>query len=354
MPDTKDTAPRIGIWPATTASGQQFVDIYADAVAGAGAHVVDVKRPTRLDRYAIDLLHMHWPDQLYWGGHSLIADIARTAGFLRALAKARRRGVKIVWMVHNLDPHDQSPLRALLWRFYKARLCRLVDGWMTVSPATVGEVTRAMPALAAKPCCAPWHPLYPPIAGVRPRDEVRASLGVTGRLYGCLGFLRPYKGIERLIAAFRDLPGRDDMLLIAGKPVDQSYLSRLQEMAAGDARIRIRPESLDDRQFAEFEQACDFMVLPFTKSLHSGSLIHAVSSGVAAITPALPFSRALGTEVGEGWVQLYDGELAAGTLDRPPPSRAEPPRLDALRPEVVGQAAVGFYRSLLEGRLSGR
>lgn len=344
----KSAAPRIGIWPGTTPSGQQFVDVYAGGVASAGAEVVDVKRPTRLDLYAIDLLHIHWPDQLYWGGNSLLADIARTAAFLRGLAKARRRGVKIVWMVHNLDPHDQGLLRSLLWRSFKGRLCQLIDGFMTVSPATVAEVTTAMPALAAKPFAAPWHPLYPPVDGSRSRDEVRASLGgIRGRLFGCLGFIRPYKGIERLIAAFRELPEKDDVLLIAGKPVDEGYLKRLQQMAAGDERIRILPGSLDDRQFVEYERACDFVVLPFTKSLHSGSLIHAVSSGVAAITPDLPFSRALGAEVGEAWVQLYEGALDARTLDRPVPSGGDSPKLDALDPDTVGQQALAFYRSLL-------
>lgn len=344
----RNAAVRIGIWPATTASGQQFVDIYAGAVAGAGASVVDIRRPTKLGQYAIDLLHIHWPDKLYWGDHSLMADVARTAAFLRALRQAHRRGVRVVWMVHNLDPHDQGRLRALLWRFYKSRLCRLVDGFMTVSPATVPEVIKAIPALAAKPFCAPWHPLYPPLDGLRSRAEVRASLGgVAGRLFGCLGFLRPYKGIERLIAAFRDLPARDDLLLIAGQPLDDGYLKRLQQMAEGDARIHILPASLDDRQFAEFEQACDFIVLPFTKSLHSGSLIHAVSSGVAAITPALPFSRALSAEVGGAWVQLYDGALDSRTLDRPPPLPEDRPKLDALDPQTVGQQAVAFYRSLI-------
>ena len=67
------------------------------------------------------------------------------------------------------------------------------------------------------------------------RGEARAALSLPADafVFVCLGLLRPYKGLEELLPAFRSLPERDLVLLLAGKPGSKNYLSALQALVRG-------------------------------------------------------------------------------------------------------------------------
>src|SRR5262249_946200 len=51
------------------------------------------------------ILHLHFFDELTQR-HGQIATAARSLLFLARLAALRRRGVRLVWTAHNLEPHE--------------------------------------------------------------------------------------------------------------------------------------------------------------------------------------------------------------------------------------------------------
>ena len=61
----------------------------------------------------------------------------------------------------------------------------------------------------------------------------RLDLPDAAFVYACLGLMRPYKGLEELLPAFRELAGEDLRLVVAGRPPDEAYVARLRTLTSG-------------------------------------------------------------------------------------------------------------------------
>lgn len=336
----------IGSWPGKSFSTNAFVRNFCTALEQAGCSVVDVPNPRRVDE-RLDVLQIHWPEQILWQGGPPWLQATRVARTLVALAQLRRRGVKVAWMVHNLRPHELRGARRHLWHVIERALPRLVDGVLTLSPATLPVVSDALPALARKPMAVVRHPLYPRPAGAPDKAAARAAHGVpTGAtLFAMLGALRRYKGAEALIAAFRRLPGDDRRLVIAGR-ASPDLAAVLTALAAGDDRITVTPRALSDEELVALTVAADWIVLPYRDYLHSGSIVHALSFGAPVLTPNVPFAGELADQVGRECFAFYDGELTADVLAAARPVRVEPD-LSTMELAAVGASARDFYAGLL-------
>ncbi len=154
----------------------------------------------------------------------------------RLVAKlaTRPRRTKLVWMVHDLRPHDGRWFKRLTWPSYAAVMARLADASLTLSEGTRAAVAAAYPALGRKPMEHLWHPAYPDEA-LTPaaRTTARAGFGWTGdeRVYGYCGQIRPYKGVEDLITAFMGLADQNARLLIAGRPQNAALAEALRSLS---------------------------------------------------------------------------------------------------------------------------
>jgi glycosyltransferase involved in cell wall biosynthesis len=293
---------------------------------------------------------LHWAERVFWESPDR-RTLLRKAGRLPGLLDGRAPGTRVVWLVHNLEPHDMRPLQRLIWKPYTRRLARRVDAVLTLSPGTLTPVCAAYPALAGKPASFAWHPAYPDAAlDAVARAVLRRSRGWTGaeRVLGYCGQIRPYKGVDQLAEAFLAAPDPDLRLLIAGKPYRADALvARLEAAAARDPRIRLDLRDLPDAAFRDALGCCDVIVAPFRRYLHSGSLIHALSADRPVLTPATPFAESLRDALGSGWVRLYTGTLTADTLQAgagtPPTGR---PPMSAFAPEAVGAGVAAWLHGL--------
>lgn len=335
--------PIVGSWPGPSFKTNDFVREYAGALEAAGCRVVDVASPIGL-RHTVDVLHIHWPEQLLWQGGSPVRQAIRIVRALRAIAGLRRRGTRIVWMVHNLKPHESTGVRGLLWRAIARLLPGLVDGVMTLSPATLPLVTAAFPALRGKPAVAVRHPPF--LGQPQTRGAARRALNLPPdvQLLAMLGFLRPYKGADALLRSFRSLPGDHRRLIIAGRCASD-YAADLRAIAGDDRRITIVAEAISDADLLRYTAAADWIVLPFKDYLHSSSIVHALSFGRPVLTPHAAFAEELATVVPDGAIRMYDGALTPETLrDLPvPPPAAD---LGGISSVSIGREARRFYESL--------
>lgn len=341
------SAPTVGVWPGHSFVDNEFIGIFADSLIAAGCKVVDVSDPRRVQEH-LDILHIHWPEQVLWMGGKRFAKARNIFDCLQSIGRMKRRGTKVVWMVHNVRPHELKGMRRFVWPLVQHRILSYCDAFMTLSPSTVNVVREAIPALASKPAAAAMHPLYPRLADVPDRGEARRimSLPPEGLVIALLGMLRPYKGAESLIAAFCASRSPNSRLLIAGQPITPEYGKHIKAMAAGDSRIDVRLGYLNKRDFAICMEATDVVVLPYHAYLHSGAVVHAVSCGRPVITPATPFANDVAKAVGEEWVVRYSGQLTPDLLEnwtRP----IQPPNFTAMQPSELGRTATELYRSLL-------
>ena len=126
--------------------------------------------------------------------------------------------------------------------------------------------------------------LEPPVS----REEARAEAGIGEGdfVYGFIGNLLPYKGLEELIAR----SGRSTRPIVAAHQRRQPARLRRDPRtpAAGHPRIIMRTfDYAPGEAFVRVLQASDVIVLPFRASTTSGSLVQALSWPSTRIVPAM-------------------------------------------------------------------
>jgi beta-1,4-mannosyltransferase len=243
-----------------------------------------------------DVLHVHWPERLLWSASRPRA-LARRAGVLLLLGLLRARRVGVVRTVHNPQPHERPPAAdRLLLRALDGVTCR----WVRLNPATTTpDEGRTRTVL---------HGHYRGwFAAAPPRPPVR------GRLLW-FGLLRPYKGVEALLAAFAQLEDADVTLRVVGAPAAAAPARAVLEAAGWDARIGARLEHVDDAALREEIEQAELVVLPYREMHNSGAALLALSLDRPVLVPDGASTAALADEVGPGWVHRYGGELTAEAI----------------------------------------
>lgn len=108
--------------------------------------------------------------------------------------------------------------------------------------------------------------------------------GAEGPVILFFGLLRPYKGIENLLAAFRKLRGAE--LWIVGNPrMDVARLRELAEEAEG--RIRFVTRFVEDAEIPAIFRRADLVVLPYLDAEHSGVLYTGLAFGKPLLLSAV-------------------------------------------------------------------
>jgi glycosyltransferase involved in cell wall biosynthesis len=99
--------------------------------------------------------------------------------------------------------------------------------------------------------------------------------GVEGPVILCFGLIRPYKGVDVLLEAFRAVP--DAELWVVGRPLGMS-LDPLRELAAqAPGRVRFVPRFVSDRELPAYFRRADLVVLPHRDAEQSGVLYVALA-----------------------------------------------------------------------------
>ncbi len=244
-----------------------------------------------------DVLHVHWPEvSLHHptrGGRAVKAIL-----FAAFLTRVRLQRKAVVRTVHNLQPHE--PTGQIQARLI-GHLDRLTTLWIVLNPATpTPDQTRTV--LIPHGHYRTWY---------RERSDVPT---VAGRLLS-FGMIRPYKGIEELIVAFRGVPTEAFGLRVVGEPRDTATAERLAELAGADTRIGLELRFVDDDALIAEIMAAEIVVLPYRALHNSGAALLALSYGKPVIVPSNDATEQLAQEFGREWVATYPDELDAARLD---------------------------------------
>lgn len=108
--------------------------------------------------------------------------------------------------------------------------------------------------------------------------------GAEGPVILFFGLLRPYKGVDTLLEAFRRVEGAE--LWIAGNPrMDVEPLRRLAAEAPG--RVRFLTRFVEDAEIPALMRRADLVVLPYRDAEHSGVLYAALAFGKPLVLSAV-------------------------------------------------------------------
>jgi D-inositol-3-phosphate glycosyltransferase len=122
--------------------------------------------------------------------------------------------------------------------------------------------------------------------------EARERLGIehNARTILFFGAIRPYKGLEHLVAAFQQIAPKNESyrLIIAGemKRGSQQYLRDIQNTIEGHPcrnQILQKIEFVPDAETEIYFKAADVLVLPYSEIFQSGVLFLAYSFGLPVI-----------------------------------------------------------------------
>lgn len=256
-----------------------------------------------------DVLHLHWPDALLAGRNRLSRFLKLLAVVVLMIRLSIRR-TPIVRTVHNARPHE-STLRARWVERLAGRRTRVRIHLNDTEARLAGDIV--IP-----------HGDYRAWYSQLPRESVRDDT------ISYVGLIRPYKGVEDLIAAFRSLgeSGTEMMLEIAGAPRTTALAEALTELIGDAPNIRTTFAFLPDDAFVRQVTSSRLVVLPYREMSNSGVALAVLSLDRPILVPRSAHTLALQREVGARWVALFDAPLTAPQLGA---------ALESVHPPVVGE-----------------
>ncbi len=279
-----------------------------------------------------DVLHVHWPEVLVrrrTPSRTWLAATLLRLGLLRARGGRR----VVVRTVHNLEPHEgQAPAvrRAL------DAVDRATRGWVVLNGHT--------PPPGPGPVAVIPHGTYTQWYAGAPEPAA-----VPGRI-AYVGLVRPYKGVDDLVRAFRSTADDALTLHVCGRPQDEAAADALRALAGDDPRIHLDLRHLPDADLAREVRQAELVVLPYRAMHNSGAALLALSLGRPVLVPRNPVTDDLAAEVGAAWVQRLEGALDGGALVDAW-SRARgltgAPDLGARDWDEIADAHVRFFASLV-------
>ena len=257
----------------------------------------------------VQILHFNWIHRFYTDPDPAVRR-ARFRKLVASLVLARRLGMRLVWTMHNLYPHEVHD--ALLDRRGRQLICLLAH-------SVIAHCHRAADLLAQHfrrrhgVHVIPHGHFMDVYPNTITRAAAREALGLPqdALVYTFLGHIRAYKGVERLLNVFETLPNERLRLVVAGR-VHPSYRGALPDAAGNmsDRRILFRPGQVPVDELQLYFNAADAAVLPFLDALTSGSAITALGFGCPIVVPGVGCLTEL---VGDGRCGvLYDTERTSG------------------------------------------
>lgn len=276
-------------------------------------------------------------------------------------------GKKIVLTAHNVNADRRDCKDTSLNRLTLRIQYRLADHIFVHTEKMKRELSEVFGVQPARVTVIPFG-----INNAVPNTRLTASdakrrLGVRerDRMILFFGRVTPYKGLEYLIAAFREVLTRceDYRLIIAGRPDNcEGYWREVREAIAADVqrgRVLLRADFVPDDETEVYFKASDVLVLPYKDIYQSGVLFLGHSFGLPVLAADV---GSLKDEIVEGKTGFVfrpgDPVDLASTIERYFASDLYA-NLNSRRPEirdyatkrhswdVVGRATMSVYAGLL-------
>jgi beta-1,4-mannosyltransferase len=325
-----------------------FVTLLCESLERAGVTLMD-SRWDVVRRGECNLVHVHWPENLA-AGDSTVASIRKSLRMAVSVLAGKRRGVKVVWTVHNAVPHAATQRR--FTSFAYAFFSRTADLTMYLSDAGRAAVTAQNPRLRKKRSVVVPHGHYRDSYVDAGLDVAQArrqlKLPLTGNVLLVLGQIRANKNLVSLADAFLATAGAGTSLVIAGWPKDPATVSELTERANRDSRLVLRALPVEAGDVVTYLRAANAVLTPYAIP-SSGSVMLALSFDTPVVAFRSPAIDELAHEANlQSWVttvdRMDDLVRTAESCTRPS-GRAD---LSAFDWAHVGQATAQAYSALLQ------
>jgi glycosyltransferase involved in cell wall biosynthesis len=207
---------------------------------------------------------------------------------LRFLRSLQKNGVKVVYTVHNVLPHDARPnLRSLYAKVY-----RLADHLICHDPSARLRLMEEFGIAPNRISVIAHGPLLRSEPHGSAGNSARARLGVADD--ACLvlwqGILRPYKGVDFLLDVWRRVKDTSARLAIVGGG-DEAIEREIREKVGAlnlSGSVRLDPRFVSVEELQDYHAAADVLVYPYREVTTSGALMTGIGYGKAVLASRLP------------------------------------------------------------------
>lgn len=296
-----------------------------------------------------DIIHVQWIPLVAEG-------IPVELWFLKL---ARQRGIKLVYTVHNLLPHDSEP--SVKETF--AEVYALMDGLICHTRESKDQLIEEFGLDAAKIWVIPHGPLfyeYQPMD----RAEAKRRIGLSPQQCVVLyqGLVRPYKGIDFLLDAWKYVQASQPRarLVIAGRGEERhmEVVKAKVDAIGGHSSVRLDLRYITSDELPIYYQAADIAVYPHREITQSGSLMTGMAFGKPIVATTLPgfrealedYDRAFEVEYGDvdGLAQILS-RLIANPEQRESLAIASVKEDCEMSWKIIAQETRGCYEDILRG-----
>lgn len=261
-----------------------------------------------LVRFAVskpDIVHVQW-----------IPMVRRLPFEMWFLSLVRRMGIKLIYTVHNVLPHDTGRECMPLFRRVYAKMDRLICHTEEAKRRLVSEFSVDPEQIWV----IPHGPLFHDAKGHSTKESKEAlSFRQDETVVLCQGIIRPYKGIDFLLQSWPKVQSKNPnaRLVIAGTgEPDLLEAIRAQVHRLGlQGSVRLDLRFIPDEQLVMYYQAADVVVYPYREVTASGALMTAVAFGKSIVATNLPaFRQVLRDKETALLVDYDDAEALASSL----------------------------------------
>lgn len=234
-------------------------------------------------KYRPEYLHFDWIVSYYYRRWKWFTWLSVPSFFLQIWAVKYLFGVRVVWTLHNISPHDLHEKRIHIFcQRFLAENC----SWIRVfSTQSIKEASSTLKRsvdnfkIVAEGSYTEYYPHETDAATAREKLNIDSNK----RVLLFLGYVRPYKGVLEMISAYKKVRRGDSLLVIAGKIMDREYGQLIAESLEED--IILTDSYIEKKDLQYYFEACDIVVLPFNKIENSGSVILAMGFSKPVIAP---------------------------------------------------------------------
>lgn len=263
------------LFPGTTQedASETAFDVPAERIVDSLDPRSWLRAARRIRRFGADVLIVQWWHPYFAMSFGAIAYAARASG------------VEVVFLLHNVLPHESSPVDRLLATFAYRGASRFVVHAQAEQARVAQLVSGAR--VAVNP-----HPVYDLFGSDdRPtREAARRTLGIEReRVLLFFGLIRHYKGLDVLIDAMpRIVDETGAMLYVVGECYEDIdvYWRQIE-------RLRLEADVVLDARYVANEEvptlmaACDAVVLPYRHATQSGVVQVAYACERPVVTSAV-------------------------------------------------------------------
>jgi glycosyltransferase involved in cell wall biosynthesis len=256
------------------------------------------------------VMHLHWTTPVLHNIHDRDKAQAAADAYIKQLKSAKAKGISIVWTIHNELPHDS--VFEDMDMDLQQRVLELCDAVHIMSERTEELCAAWFAGAPTEKICVPhpsYHGAYPDYIG---RADARMQLGISPgeTVFLLFGAIKPYKGLIECAEAIDVLAQeRPVRLIVAGQPDKAAETARFLESASTNPAIITHADFIGEQDVQVFFRAADISVLPYRRTLNSGSLALALSFGLPVVMPQDSGSLPL---LDPSFSVIFDGANPAG------------------------------------------